>query len=254
MNSASVIEIGDLVYQEVDDVRAAGDLTYGASLTATQLQFVKQFVGVAMRASANGETTPAEVAQAGVFEFNCAAATFEIGDLVGPDDNAGGTALTPQQVIAMSEQGVGGIGTVVKRYSANTTRVLVEIFPQHRALMAPQIITLYNGIIGTAGDLVTAWPVPFPFKLLELRSITTVAHAGSTATVLNVEKNTTDLDDTMTIATSSPIGDVDRAVMDDATGDDIFNMGDTLSIETDGGADSGESLVQIIIAPFRNES
>ena len=62
VNSATVIEIGDLLYQEVDDIRPASDATYGASLAITQANFAKQFKGVAMSASQSGETEPVLVA------------------------------------------------------------------------------------------------------------------------------------------------------------------------------------------------
>jgi len=41
--------------------------------------------------------------------------------------------------------------------------------------------------------------------------------------------------------------------MDDATGDDIFDAEDTISILSDGGAAAGEATIQIVIAPFRYE-
>ena len=52
VNSATVIEVGDLVYQEVDDIRPASDLTYAASLATAQGTFAKKFKGAAMTASA----------------------------------------------------------------------------------------------------------------------------------------------------------------------------------------------------------
>lgn len=254
VDSAQVIEVGDQVYQEVDDVRAASQLTYGASLLATQKQFRKQFVGVAMTASANGETDEVAVAGAGIFEFICAAAQFEHGDLVGMDDNAGGTALVDQQVIAMGENGLGGaIGRVWKRYSANTTRVAVEIFPEIGAsLAAPQIITVYNGLITSAVDFVTDWAVPYPFKLMAVECIVTVLTAG--ALTLTIDNGTTGLDDTVTVADASAVGTVVSTDMDDATGDDIFNMGDTLTVKGDGTPTAGEIMVNLIVAPFLNES
>lgn len=253
VDSATVIEVGDLVYLEVDDVRPASGLTYGASLANAQGNFAKKYVGVAMTASANGETDPVQVARAGTFEFACAAGQFEVGDLVNADDNTGGTALEDQQVIAVGENGIG-IGRVAKRYSANTTSVLIEIFPLSQGRQLPaQVITLFAGAIGAAADLVTNWPVPFPFKLNAVRSITTVL-TDTAATVVTVEKNTTALDDTHTIPDASAVGAVVETVMDDATGDDIYQMGDTLSLVSDGGAVAGEAVLQIVVQPFLNES
>ncbi len=46
-----------------------------------------------MQQSRAGDTQDIRVATTGVFEFACAAATFEVGARIGVDDNAGGTAL-----------------------------------------------------------------------------------------------------------------------------------------------------------------
>src|SRR5437016_5813843 len=99
VDSATVIEIGDLLWLNTDDARPASLVTYGASLAATQQTFHDKFAGVAMQRSRVGDTDPVRVATTGVFEFACASATFEIGARIGVDDNTGGTALLNQQVI-----------------------------------------------------------------------------------------------------------------------------------------------------------
>ena len=125
---STVIEIGDLVYLNVDDARPASLATYGASLAAAQETFHDQFVGVAMQRSRSGDTLPIRVATSGVFEFACASATFEVGARLGVDDNAGGTALEDQQVIAVaSGNPERSIGVCAKRVAAADTRVLVDI-------------------------------------------------------------------------------------------------------------------------------
>jgi len=126
VDSTTVIGIGDIVWQDTDDAKPASDATYYANLWQTQADFHGNFLGVAMQRSRSGDTANIRVATKGVFEFDCAAATFELGDLVGPDDNAGGTALTNQQVILTGHAGCA-IGHVAKRYSSNTTNVLVSI-------------------------------------------------------------------------------------------------------------------------------
>ena len=250
VDSAQVIEKGDLLFQNTDDARAADQFTYvSGNLAGTQANFAAKFLGVAENGSDSGETQKILCRSSGVFEFDCAAATFEIGDFVGVDDNGGGTALVNQQVIAVGENGYGAIGRVVRQYTSNTTRVLVELCPPKMG--DPQFITLYNGLTTTSGDLVTDWAPTFPFKLVRLHATTTVASTG--AAVISVEKGSTALDDTMTIAGGSALGTVDVAVMDDATGDDIFLVGDTLTLATDGGSSAGEALLSIEIRPFLME-
>src|SRR5688572_30096038 len=87
VDSATVIEVGDLVYLETDDVRPAGQQTDAGSEASNQEAFHDKFAGVAMQRSRAGDTSPIRVATRGVFEFDCASATFEVGALVGSCEN-----------------------------------------------------------------------------------------------------------------------------------------------------------------------
>src|SRR5262245_15016311 len=98
VDSATVIEIGDLVYQEADNVRPASQQADQLSEEANQALFATKFVGVAMQRSRDGDTTPIRVATAGVFEFVCPSGTFEAGALLGASEAGSGTALEDQQV------------------------------------------------------------------------------------------------------------------------------------------------------------
>ena len=125
--SATVIEIGDLVYFNTTTF-PAGSLTYGASLAATQESFHDKFAGVAMQASRNGDTQDIRVATTGVFEFGCASATFEVGARIGVDKNAGATALLNQQVIGTAAGNPElSIGYCAKRVNPAGTAVLVDV-------------------------------------------------------------------------------------------------------------------------------
>ncbi len=100
--AATVIEIGDLVYLEPTTAKPAGGLTDGGSLAAKQEAFHDKFAGVAMQQSRAGDTQDIRVATTGVFEFDCASARSRWATRIGVDDNAGGTALVNQQVIAVA--------------------------------------------------------------------------------------------------------------------------------------------------------
>ena len=252
VDSAQTIDVGELCFLNVNDARPADQATYGASLTITQANFAKLFIGVAMDTSESGDTADIAIATEGVFEFICAAAQFEIGDLVGVDDDTGGTNLLPAQVIATSENGaIGAIGRVVRRYSANTTRVLVELLP--RKVITPQFIPIYQGLLTSAADVVTDWVVPYPFKLVRVHAITTILSAGGAA-VLSFHKAATAMDDTLEIANAAPIGAVDVAVMEDAAGEhDDFIAGDTFSVVSDGGSTAGEALIFLEVLPYLRE-
>lgn len=126
VDTAQTIDIGDCVYLATDDVRPADQAGYAGGLATVQELFVDTFLGVAMQRSRSGDTAPIRIAQTGTFEFDCASATFEIGDLVGMDDNAGASALESQKVIKVTDA-ARAIGTVVRQYSASTVSVLVQI-------------------------------------------------------------------------------------------------------------------------------
>lgn len=126
VDAATEIEIGDLVYLATDDVRPASEQADQSTLTLNQELFHDNFAGVAMRHSPAGQGGAVRVATTGVFEFDCSAATFEVGDLIGPDENAGGTALEDQQVIAAADE-AGAIGRCAGRVNPAGSRVLVDI-------------------------------------------------------------------------------------------------------------------------------
>lgn len=126
VDSATVIAIGDLVYQNTDDALPASDISFAGGINTAQEAIVDNFLGVAMQASASGDTTPIRVATSGVFEFDCASTTFELGTLLGADDNAGGTAMLAQQVITVTDA-ARAVGRCAQREGTATTTVLVSI-------------------------------------------------------------------------------------------------------------------------------
>jgi hypothetical protein len=123
VDSSTVIEIGDLLWLDTDDVKPASDLTWNTDLATTQADFAAKFAGIAMQASAEGETDEVRVATTGIFEFACDAATFEVGDKINCAKQTG-NALENQKVAAVSSN---PIGKVAKREPSNSTSVLVEI-------------------------------------------------------------------------------------------------------------------------------
>jgi len=126
VDSATVIEIGDLVYQDTDDAKPASALADQGSETANQEAFVAGYLGVAMQRSRAGDAAPIRVATTGVFEFDCPEGTFELGDLVGPDENAAGNALLPQTVAPVATA-ARAVGRVAKRIDSAAASVLVDI-------------------------------------------------------------------------------------------------------------------------------
>lgn len=126
VDANTVIEIGDLVLLDTDDAKPASAFAWTTNLATTQDAFDDKFLGVAMQRSRAGETAPIRVATTGVFEFDCASATFELGDLVGVSANAGGTALLNQQVVKVASAQYA-VGRVAKRQAAAAGSVLVDV-------------------------------------------------------------------------------------------------------------------------------
>ena len=126
VDSATEIEIGDLLYLDTDDAKPASSQADQGTETANQELFADKFLGVAMQRSPAGDADPIRVATTGVFEYDCPSGTFELGDLAGADENAAGNALLDQQVakVAASKYAVG---RVAKRVPAAATFVLLDI-------------------------------------------------------------------------------------------------------------------------------
>ena len=80
-----------------------------------------------MQRSRSGETAPIRVATTGVFEFDCPSGTFELGDLVGADENAAGNALLNQQVAKVAASRIRRSAASPSGRPRPRTSVLVDI-------------------------------------------------------------------------------------------------------------------------------
>jgi hypothetical protein len=126
VDSATVIEIGDLLYLDTDDAKPASAMPDQSSELNNQVMFALKFLGVAMQKSRAGDATPIRVATGGVFEFDAVANTFEIGDLLGAHEDSNGTQLKNQEVakVGATDQ---AIGRCVKRSPTSATKVCVSV-------------------------------------------------------------------------------------------------------------------------------
>ena len=125
VDSSTVIEVGDLIYLDTDDAKPASSQSDQSSEAANQRLFAAKFLGVSEHRSRNGDTDAIKVATAGVFEFDCPSSSFEVGDLVGVDEAASGTALEDQKVASVAATDLS-IAKVHKTTSSATT-VKVDI-------------------------------------------------------------------------------------------------------------------------------
>jgi hypothetical protein len=132
--TATVIEVGDLIYQ------TAAGIPYPASSQADQSTeaanqelFANKFLGVSMQRSKSGETAPIRVATSGVFEFDCPSGTWIVGDLAAVDEASNGTELLDQTVTNLGIYSGGivmakrAIGRCAKAVYPAATSVLIDI-------------------------------------------------------------------------------------------------------------------------------
>jgi hypothetical protein len=117
----TVIEIGDLLWQDVDDAKPF-------SRCPTYDLVVAKFLGVAMQRSRAGETAPVRVATTGVFEFDCEPCAFELGDLIGPCiGRPDPDAVFFNQQVTRYYIPTRAIGRAARRTAFPATCVLVDI-------------------------------------------------------------------------------------------------------------------------------
>jgi len=126
VQSATVIEIGDLVWLDEHLARPASNLPHQANEAADQALLADKFLGVAMQRSRAGDTTPIRVATTGVFEFECPSMSLELGDLMGADGNATADGLLDQQVDKVAAA-ANAIGRVAKREGNLATSACIAI-------------------------------------------------------------------------------------------------------------------------------
>jgi hypothetical protein len=126
VDSATVIEIGDMLYLDTDDAKPASAQLDQGTKSSNQQLLHDLFAGVAMQASRSGDTQPIRVATTGVFEFDCVSTTLEVGDMLGPDENVAGTALLNGTVIKVTAA-TNAVGRCAKRLNPAGTHVLVDV-------------------------------------------------------------------------------------------------------------------------------
>lgn len=126
VDAMTVVEIGDLLWQDVDDAKPASSQVHQGPLAVNQDLFADKFLGVAMQRSRAGDTEAIRVATTGVFEFECPPNTFELGDSIGAAEVLSGTKLANQGVIGVTDS-ANAIARVAKREAAVATSVLIDI-------------------------------------------------------------------------------------------------------------------------------
>lgn len=141
VKSGVSITKGDMLYADFSDdnrVKPASSLAWNSTLAQTQTDFALRFVGIADQdySGTTFTTTPTEyglqrgeimVLEDGVFEDNCASATFRCGTLIGPAKQSG-NALEASKVVQTATE-VTSIGRVWQAQHTAGTTVKFSIHP-----------------------------------------------------------------------------------------------------------------------------
>ena len=131
----------------------AADQAWDTNLLTTQKNFVANFIGAAVspHASGGGAKTSFQVGREAIYDYNCASASFDVGDLVGPA-KASGNALENNKVVAVATIDAA-IGYVIKKATSVTT-VKVQVVERKSKLAWPLAsIILKDGSVAMAAAL-----------------------------------------------------------------------------------------------------
>lgn len=130
--TAQAVAVGDLCALTSNTITRAQDETWVTDLATTQTNFTAKFLGVSgqqkdanlARVFGNASDNVIRIDAGGVFQFDCASATFEVGDLVGCAKQTG-NLLESQKVVGVASEALA-IGRVIER-GTSITRVKVQI-------------------------------------------------------------------------------------------------------------------------------
>ena len=121
VDSGTVLEAGDMVFLDSNDVKPASDFTWTTNLATTQAAFAAAFLGITHQQSADGQTDDVSVdlSANAVYEFDAASATYEVGDDLGPDELSG--ALMNQKLEAVASGSLGIARAAEYKAAASTS-------------------------------------------------------------------------------------------------------------------------------------
>jgi hypothetical protein len=92
VDADTVLNPGDLVYLDTDDVKPAADLPFNEDLATTRADFAAVFLGVCHQFSQAGDTDDVSVdlSPLAVYEYDVTEATFQVGDTLAPAGDSNG--------------------------------------------------------------------------------------------------------------------------------------------------------------------
>jgi len=199
------VEIGDLLYHDSDDAKPASSQADAGTEDKNQRGFAQTFCGIAAETKlATAAAGTIQATRRGEYEFDCASATFEVGDLVAAVEAASGTALEDQKLKKTTDPSVA-IGFVTKREPSAVTRVRVMLIAGLVDELAARRPALFRGTTKNAETLAgnkTLVVADAPIQALDPggsgRDVTLPAEASS-AGLTFIVRNTADAAEVLTI-------------------------------------------------------
>lgn len=252
VDSAEVIEQGDMLYCEADDARPMSSCGWDTSEEAGSEAYCRtyvasRFAGVALDASASGKTDAVRAASGpdAVFEFVCESATFEIGDLFGPAGVDTPKNLADQILLKVNDPRQA-IAVAVERAGSAATTVLVKFLTSaERATLLSTVhtITLPAVALTATSTILENFNFKRRVRILDIQAIvTTLVAADSVVPVISLYKVAQVLDDTLSFAEGDAVGAVVEQAIDDASGDDVFEAETDFDVKvTVAAVDSGSA-------------
>lgn len=125
VDSAQLVDAGDLVYLATDDVRRVSQISWNSSLAQTQADLAEVFAGIAWTSSGSGETEDVvvDISPMSIYEVKVASAAYEFGAPLGPDKAAGNALLDDTLEAAVEASSIARCVEMSQGSSVTTLRV-----------------------------------------------------------------------------------------------------------------------------------
>ena len=210
----------DFMFYDTDDVKPVSSQADQGTEALNQAAIAPLFMGVALETRLLADTQAVAafpVATDITGEWDCVSDTFEPGDTVTIDEDAGGTFLEDQKLVKTTDETLS-IGRVMKRYGSATTRILVRIMSRK----LPHS--------------------PAPDVTAQLSSATLPVIIFNGATGANEIRVPTNLADALSIESSA--GDI--VVLDTSTGAVVWNFSADVRVNVLGSFQGGNATTDLV--------
>ena len=126
VDSGTVIEVGDLCYWDTDDVKNAAAIADQGTEAQNKAYFSARFIGVALDASASGETADIRIARVGQFEYALDTALVAAQAVFTAVEVGADATDCDDQIVEIGS--TSAIGRLVKAGVIGDTKVTIEIY------------------------------------------------------------------------------------------------------------------------------